>query len=446
MNSLKSLETDKISKLIRVYSIPAIIGMVVNAIYNIVDRMFIGQYVGEQALAGLTITFPLTNILFAVALLIGVGSSSLISNKLGEKDIDGASSIFGVSITYSVISTLVMCGLSFIFRKQLLVILGGTPDIVVYAEEYLNIILLGFIFVMVSYVLSNNIRSEGKPLITMTSMSIACVTNIIFDYIFIAILGLGVKGAAWATFLGQFVGLAIVSMFYIRKQSVLKFNKSMFRLNIDIIKQINKIGLSSCIINIGNAVTLILMNNNLTKYGGAGAIAAMSVAFSVQTLVFMPLFGLRQGLQVIMGYNYGAGNNKRVYDTLFTGIKYGTIFSAVFFVAIMFSPEFFVSFFLKSDSEIFGMAINCLRIFFSILPLYPLLFFGLALFQSTKRGNLANFVSVAKQVVVIPLIYIFPIFFGLYGVYSSVIFTDLITIVIVAYFILKEYKIDMSDK
>ncbi len=446
MNDLQTLETDKISKLIRIYSVPAIIGMVVNAIYNIVDRMFIGKYVGEQALAGLTITFPLTNILFAVALLIGVGSSSLISNKLGEKDIDGASSIFGVSLTYSVIATFIMCGLSYVFRNELLVILGGTPDIVVYAEEYLNIILLGFIFVMVSYVLSNNIRSEGKPLITMTSMSIACITNIIFDYLFIAVLGLGVKGAAWATFLGQFVGLCIVSMFYLRKQSVLKFKKSMFKLNFNVIQQINKIGLSSCIINIGNAVTLILMNNNLTKYGGAGAIAAMSVAFSVQTMVFMPLFGLRQGLQVIMGYNYGANNNKRVYETLFTGLKYGIVFSTIFYIAIMVFPELFVSFFLKSDSEIFGMAVNCLRIFFAILPLYPIMFFGLALFQSTKRGNLANIVSITKQIVVMPLIYIFPLFLGFYGVYASVIFTDFITILIVCYFVVKEYKTDMNNR
>ncbi len=444
MNSLKALETDKISKLIRVYSVPAIVGMVVNAVYNIVDRMFIGQYVGEEALAGLTITFPLTNILFAVAMLIGVGASSLISNKLGEKDTEGASKIFGVSLTYSIISTLILCGLSYVFRKQILVLLGGTPDIVVYAEEYLNIILLCFIFVMVSYFLSNNIRSEGKPLITMTSMSVACVTNIVFDYLFIVVLGLGVKGAAWATFLGQFVGLVIVSMFYIRKQSTLKFTKSMFKLDMPTIKEINKIGLSSCIISIGNAVTLILMNNNLTKYGGAGAIAAMSVAFSVQTMVFMPLFGLRQGLQVIIGYNYGAGNNKRVYDTLFTGIKYGVIFSTVFFIAIMTSPEIFVSFFLKPDSEIFGTAVDCLRIFFAILPLYPLLFFGLALCQSTQRGNIANIISIAKQIIVMPLIYIFPIFFGFYGVYAAVIFTDFITILIVVYLLFKEYKIDMK--
>ncbi len=268
MKDFNALGTEKISKLIVKYSVPAIIAMVVNAIYNVVDRMFIGQYVGEQALAGLAITYPLNTILFSFAMLVGTGSANIVSNKLGAKDIDGASKVFGTGVIYGLILTFILCGLSYIFRIDILSYLGGTPEIIPYAVEYLNIILFGFVFLMISFILTNTIRSEGKVIITMTSMISACLTNIVFDYLFIGIFGMGVKGAAYATILGQFVGLSIVSLFYLTKKSVLHLHKSDFKLDFAIMSKINTIGFSSFIINAGAALTLIVMNNRLLHYGG----------------------------------------------------------------------------------------------------------------------------------------------------------------------------------
>lgn len=441
-NSLKQLETEKLSSLIRIYSLPAIIGMVVNAIYNIVDRIFIGQYVGESALAGLTITFPLTNILFAFALLVGVGSSNLVSNKLGEKNINEASKIFCSAMTYGIILSITLCFLSYIFRENILIILGGTPDILIYAENYLSIILIGFIFTTTTYMLSCNIRAEGRPLVTMVSMSTACIANIIFDYIFIGILDFGVKGAAFATILGQFTGLCIVLQFYFRKQSKLNIKKEYFKLNSNIINNSNKIGFSSFVVSAGNAFTIIVMNNVLSSYGGSQSIAAMSVAFSIQTFVFMPIFGLRQGLTTIMGYNFGAKKIDRVYGSLFLGMKYAFAFSFICFLFIQLFPSFFVELFLNPSSETFTMAITVVRIFFIFLPLYFILFLGLSLFQATERGNLSNILSIARQVLVIPCIFIFPLFIGVYGVYFATIFCDFLSILIALFFIIREYRKD----
>ncbi len=444
MNSLNDLGTDKISTLIYKYSLPAIIAMVVNAVYSIIDRMFIGKYVGANALAGLTITFPLTNILFAFGLLIGIGSSSLVSNKLGAKDYKGASNIFGTAVVFGVVTTFVMCTFSYINRKSILVLLGGTPEIIPYAENYLNIILLGFIFSIMAFILSNLIRAEGKPIFTMVSMVAACITNIIFDYIFIALCGFGVQGAALATIIGQFVSLVIVLFFYLSKQTVLTFSKEDFIFKFSIAKDISKIGFSSFIVNAGNALTLIFMNLMLVKYGGTDAIAAIGIVFSMQTMVFMPVFGLREGLQTIMSYNYGADIMDRVYETFFKGLKISGFFMTACWLAFMIFPGFFTGFFIDKNSEIFEMTIHTARIMLMFIPFYGIQFLGLSLFQATNRGQISNIITIAKQIVVIPFIFISPLILGLDGVYIASVGADVLAIILVVIFIIKEYREDKT--
>ncbi len=444
MNSLNDLGTEKISSLIYKYSLPAIIAMVVNAVYNIIDRMFIGKYVGENALAGLTITFPLTNILFAFGLLIGIGASSIMSNKLGAKEYKEASNIFGTAISFGILTTAIICAFSYINRQSILVILGGTPEIIPYAENYLNIILLGFIFSIMAYILSNLIRAEGKPFFAMASMITACLTNIVFDYIFIAVCGFGVQGAALATIIGQFVSLIIVISFYLTKRTVLTFSKKDFIIKFYIIRNIVKVGFSSFIINAGNAITLILMNQMLVKYGGTDAIAAIGIVFSMQTMVFMPVFGLRQGLQIIMGYNYGAEIMDRVYETFFKGLKISSIFMTTCYLAFMIFPGFFTGFFLNSDSEIFDLTIHTARVMLMFLPFYGIQFLGLSLFQATGRGQISNMITVIKQIAVIPFILFFPILLGLDGVYIASVGADVLAIILVVLFVVKEYRGDKT--
>ncbi len=441
-NSLNNLGTEKISTLIYKYSLPAIIAMLVNAIYGIVDRIFIGHFVGENALAGLTITFPLTNILFAFSLLIGVGAANIISNNLGAKNFDKASKTFGTAVCFGVLATLTLATLAYLFRDDILLILGATPEIFTYAEDYISIILFGFAFAMMSFIFTSTIRAEGKPYYTMISMSTACIANIIFDYIFIGIFGWGVKGAAAATILGQFISLVIVMYFYLGKKSVLKLSKSEFSFDFNIAREMSKIGFSSFLLNAGNAITLIFMNNQLTNFGGSGAIAAISVAFSIQTVVFMPVFGLRQGVQTIIGYNYGAKQTRRVYDSLFLGMKIAAIFTFSCYIVIMAFPSTLVGLFLKADSAIFDQTIHTVRLFLIILPLYFIQFLGLTFFQATGRGQISNFITIARQLIVIPCIIIFPLYLGLDGVYIASIFCDILSISAVLICILREYRHD----
>ncbi len=442
MKDINALGTEKVSKLLIKYSVPAIIAMIVNAIYNVVDRMFIGHFVGDEALAGLAITYPLNTILFSFSMLIGTGCSNILSNRLGSKDIDGASKVFGSGMTYGVILTFILCIISYVFRFPILSSLGGTPDILPFAEQYLNITLLGFVFLMISFILTNTIRSEGKVIITMTSMIAACITNIILDYIFIVPLQMGVKGAAIATILGQLVGLLILASFYFRKHSALHLHKSNFKFNLDLVNQINKIGFASFFINAGAAITLIIMNKELLKYGGIDAISAMTIAFSIQSLVFMPIFGLRQGVQAIMGYNYGAKNIHRVYEALFLGMKVAGAYSIVSFIIIMLFPQNLALLFLKSDTQILDLTTKALRLFLLTLPIFFIHVFGVTLFQATSKGNLANFVTLVKQLLIIPFVLVLPIFFGLDGVFYASPVSDLISITLVIYFIIKEYKYD----
>lgn len=441
--SVNELGTQKISKLLIKYSVPAIIAMFVNAIYNVVDRIFIGQYVGEDALAALTIVFPLMSILFAFALLVGTGGANIISNKIGEKNIDVASKTFCNTILFGFILAIFLSIFTYTFRFDFLSILGGTSETVLYAEEYLNIILLGYVFQFLSFILTNAVRAEGKILLSMASMITSAVINIVLDYIFIGIMGFGVSGAAFATIIGQSVGFIILSTFYIRGKSILKLNKQNFVLDFNLLKNVTKIGFSSFIINAGGAISVTIMNNGLLKYGGNQAITAMGTTFSIQTLLYMPLIGLRQGMTPILGYNYGAKNKDRVYETLFLAMKVAFVFSIICFTLVETRPEFFVLFFLKEGSDTIPLAKDTLRIFLLMFPVYFINLYSLTLFQATQRGNLANIITILRQVIFIPVVIAMAYMFGLYGIIFATPVCDFLAVVVSGVLLIKEYRQDM---
>lgn len=444
MSEVKELETEKISKLLFKYSLPTIVAMLVNAIYNVVDRIFIGQYVGENALAGLSIVFPIMTILFSFAMLVAIGGSNLISNNLGAGKKDEASKIFCVTICYGVILSITSIVITYIFRFDFLKMVGANDDTIIYAEQYLNIILYGYIFQLMSLILNNSVRAEGMAKLAMKSMITSAITNIFLDYIFIAKLNLGVRGAGLGTIIAQFIGFLILSSFYVRKKSILTVKLEYFKLDLKRISNINRIGFSSFAVNSGSAISTMIMNNSLLYYGGNQAITSMSTAFSIQTLVYMPLFGLRQGMSPIMAYNYGAKNNKRVYDTLFLGMKVACLFSIVCFILIESFPYFFVSFFIKPDSNTMELAVHTLRIFMLMLPIFFINVFGLTLFQTTNRGTLANILTICRQLLIIPFIIFLPKVMGLDGVIFATPISDFIYTSVTFVLILVEYRKDKN--
>lgn len=440
------LEEKSVGRLLLSYSIPAVIAMVVNAIYNVVDRIFIGKFVGEEALAGIAVIFPVMVLIFSFATLIGVGGSTLLSINLGKKDIESAKKDFGVSISYGVILIGVVLVLISIFKVPILNGLGATDDVIEYSLSYLTIILYGGIFQMLSFIFNNSTRAEGRAFISMGSMITAALTNIVLDYVFIVIFNMGVEGAAIATIIGQFVGFLILVSYYLSGKSILKLKLKDYIPNFQIIKKINAIGFASFILNAGGSIAIIFMNIKFREFGGTSAITAIAAIGSFNTLVTMPIMGVRQGAQPIMGYNYGAKRMDRVYETLKIAIIATTIFTTIAFILVEIAPKFVISFFIDPNSNTAILAEEGLRIFMIALPILSINIIGVAFFQSTGRSSISIFLGAFRQIfIIIPLIFMLPIFFSLNGVFLASPLADIIATVVTFILIMREYKKDKKN-
>ncbi|MDF2942759.1 MAG: putative efflux protein family [Herbinix sp.] len=442
----KGLGTKSINKLLLQFSVPAVIAMIVNAIYNIVDRIFVGKYVGETALAGLTISFPIMMCIFAFAGLVGVGGSALMSIRFGEKDIRGVSHVLGNMMSLGTIITGITLITIFFNLNDLLVIFGATPEIIASASSYMKIILAGFIFQMLAFSLSGAVRTEGQPILSMISMMISAVTNIILDYIFIAIFNWGVEGAAYATIAGQLLGLLILLSFYFRGKSSLRFKLKDFLPDGKVVIAILSIGFASLITTLGTSIAMTFLNRSLSKYGGVAAITSMGAINSLYTLFIMPIMGLQQGMQPIIGYNHGANLRKRVYETLKKGLIVAITFSTIVFLALEIFPELFISMFLDPSSATIDGAVKGLRILIIMLPLLSINLLGVGFFQSIARGTASIALGLLRQLILlVPIVMILPKFTGLTGVWAATPVADGIAIIVTAIVLIINYKNEKSN-
>lgn len=447
MEKTNELGSKPIGQLLAQYSIPAVIAMLVNAIYNVVDRIFIGQFAGESALAGLTIAFPIMMIIFAFASLIGAGGAALLAIKLGEKDTVGANHVFGNTLSFGLIVTAITLITVSFNLDGLLSLFGATPEVLGYASTYMAIILGGFIFQMVSFILNSSVRTEGYPVFSMVAMIASAVTNIILDYIFIGIWGMGVAGAAYATIAGQFAGLFILLSFYLRGKSSLKLRLKHLIPDFKVIKDIVSIGFASFVSTIGTSVAMSFMNISLGQYGGTQAITSMGAINSLYTFFIMPIMGITQGMQPIMGYNHGANEPKRVTGTLKLGMIVGVGFSTVVFGLLMIFPEPFVGMFLEAGSETVDVAVNGLRIFIFMLPLLSINLMGIMYFQSTADGRTSMILGMLRQFIfLLPLLFILPNFMGLNGVWLATPIADALAISVTIIALLKATKNDTLNE
>lgn len=441
MEKTNELETKSIGRLLAQYSIPSVIAMIVNAIYNVVDRIFIGQVTGEEALAGLTIAFPVMMILFAFAALVGAGGAALLSINLGKKDIRSTSHVFGNMLSVGAIITLISVVVMSINLESVLSIFGATKSVMTYSSDYMRIIIYGFIFQMFSFNLSSAIRAENQPILSMISMLVSAITNIILDYVFIVILDWGVKGAALATISGQFLGLIILTTFYLRGKSVLKLRLKDFLPDWSVYSKIIAIGFSTFVSTIGTSVAMSFLNRGLVKYGGTSAITSMGAINSLYTLFIMPIMGIQQGMQPIIGYNHGAKRNDRVYKTLKLGIIIGVIFSTIVFLLLEIFPVTFISMFLDPDSTTIPIAVTGLRIYIIMLPVLSINMFGIAFYQSTARSTQALLLGILRQfILLIPIVLIMQNIFGLIGVWASAPISDGIAILVTIIALVISYK------
>ena len=441
MDKQKNLRDMPIGRLLWTFSLPSIIAMVVNAIYNVVDRMFIGRFAGEEALAGLTVAFPVMMILFAMATLIASGGSALMSIQLGRRDIRKAGEFFGNSISLGILLNLTVLVILQWKMDAVLGIFGADPSTSALAKSYLRIILSGFIFHMLAFVFNFTVRTEGQAHLPMIAMILSALTNIVLDALFVIVFGWGVEGAAIATIIGQFLGFGLLLSFYIRGKSSIKMYLEDFRLKWSLVKEILVTGAATFASTVGNSIALGFLNYRLTYYGGTQAITSMGAINSLFTLFFMPLMGLQQGMQPIVGFNHGAEQHDRVNRTMKLAMLWATAFSTLVFICLRLFPRVLLGMFIAPESMTMGMAIQGMRIFFLMLPFVGVNILGVSFFQATAQGHKALILSMLRQFLcLIPLLSILPPIYGLEGVWAAVPGADGIAILITALALTLDYR------
>lgn len=441
MTKTKELGTKPISSLLLQYSVPAVIAMLVNAIYNVVDRVFIAKFTGELALAGLTISFPIMMLIFAFAGLVGAGGVSLISIRLGEKDKSGADHVFTNVLVISLIVGVIVA-LGVFFNLELLIKLCGADESVLpYASSYMKIILLGINFQLISFSLNNIVRAEGEPKLAMIAMISSAIANIILDYLFIGLFGWGVKGAALATIIGQFVGFAILVSYYLRGKGVLKFHMKDMMPDFKLVGKIFSIGAATFFGTLGTSVSAGLLNTALQNYGGNAAITSMGAINSLYTIFIMPIMGMQQGLQPIIGYNYGANLLSRVKKALGMAMVVAVGFSTVVFAIMEIFSSTVIQLFISQESPTMSVAVNGLRLFIIMLPVVSINILGAAYFQSVANAKVSLFLGISRQVIfLIPAILILPNLLELNGVWISTPVADGLSVVTTILFLIPVFR------
>ncbi len=439
-NNNHELGNQNITKLLIKFSTPAIIGMVTNALYNLVDTIVLGRGVGTLAIAGLAIGFPIQMISLAIGQTVGIGAASIISRSLGAGNYEKAYKTAGNSFLTSIALGIIMLVLGLIFIKPLLLLFGATDTILPYADEYMRIIFLGSPFFIFA-VSSNNIaRSEGSPMIAMTSMMIGAILNIILDPIFVFIYGWGIAGAAYATIISQFVSFVFLAAYFLSKKNILRIKVKHLYPDIKILFETFAVGSASFARQATGSILAIILNNSLKVYGGDLYIAIFGVINRVMMFMFMPVFGIVQGLQPIIGFNFGARKMQRVKRAMFEATIVITIMMTLGFLIMQIFPSFVLSVFSK-DTLLIQKGAPIMRIVLAMIPIIGIQIVGATYYQAVGKSLEAMFFSMARQVIFfIPLILTIPIFLRLTGVWLSFPIADLLSTILTVVWLMKEFK------
>ncbi|MCE5222516.1 MAG: MATE family efflux transporter [Clostridium sp.] len=448
MNSQKRLGEMKVGKLLLEFSIPAIIGMLVNTLYNIIDRIFIGHIegIGSLAMAGVGVTMPLMFIILAFGMLIGIGTATRISIKLGQHDKEGAEKHLGNAFTLIIIISILLTIFGLLFANPLLKMFGASENIIGYGEQFIQVIFIGCIFNLISFSLNHSIRSDGSPKIAMASMLISAIINIILDPIFIFGLNLGVRGGALGTVVAQIVSSIGIIYYFTKGSSTLKIRKKNLKLDKSVVLSIFAIGISPFSMQLAQSAVQIACNNSLQTYGGDLAVSAMTIINSLAMVFLMPIFGLNQGLQPIIGYNFGAEKHDRIKQAVKYGVITATIIVTMGFLVIEGFSEKLVMIF-NNDSSLIEITSHGMRIFLIMLPFIGGQIIVTNYFQSIGRVKISMFLSLLRQVIIlIPCLLIIPMFKGLDGVWIAGATSDVLSVIITLFVFIKTAKGLMGNR
>lgn len=439
-NSPLILGTEPVGKLLTQYAIPAIIAMTASSLYNIADSIFIGQGVGAMAIAGLALTFPLMNLAAAFGSLVGVGASTLVSVKLGQKDYEGANNVLGNVLVLNVVMGLLFSVVFLMFLDPVLYFFGASEQTLPYAKDYMRVVLYGNVVTHMYLGLNSVLRSSGFPRMAMYATLLSVVINCVLNPIFIFWLGWGIKGAAWATVISQVISLTGQLIHFSRPTQLLHFRKGIYHLRKDLVDGIFSIGLSPFLMNMCSCLIVLLINLGLKEHGGDIAIGAYGIVNRVVFLFIMIILGFNQGMQPIAGYNYGARQFDRVFEvtkqTTFCAVA---VASTGFIICELF-PEIVVRMFTR-DEALIDVAVKGLRIVFAVFPIVGFQMVATNFFMSIGKSRMAIFLSLTRQMIfLIPALLILPKLIGTPGVWGSIPLADLTASLVTAFVLFRQFK------
>ena len=435
-----AFRSQKIWILVWDYSLPSIVGTLVTALYNVVDRIFIGQVEGAFAISGLAITFPVMTLTSSLGMLVGSGAAARISISLGKRDHHAAEQILGNSLLLTVILNAVFITLFYIYLEPILMAFGASSLTYPYARDYLEIVLLGNVFVSLCYNFNAMMRSSGYPTKAMVTMLIGAVLNLILSPLFLFVFKLGIRGVAWATVISMFIGMLFVMHHFTLRSSVIRLRWRNIRLKGRIILSIITIGLSPFSMQVAASAVALLMNTSLLRYGGDLAVGAYGIVNSILMLVLMVVLGLNQGTQPIIGYNYGAGNYHRVRETLFYALRMATLFTTAGFILGQFFPQLLASAF-TTDEELLEISSTGLRIAMLALPLVGFQIVSSNFFQSIGFAVKSIIQSLSRQLIfMVPGIILLPRIWGLKGLWIAIPVSDTLAAMLSLYLLVIQLR------
>ena len=441
-----SFSSESIGKLLIKQAVPASIGILVMSLNILIDTIFVGHWIGSQAIAAINVVLPVSFFIAALGMAIGIGGSSIISRALGANDKSKALITFGNQISMTIILTLILVFFGLIYIDNIIPVFGGKGTIFEPAKIYYRIVLYGVPFLALSMMGNTVIRAEGKPKFAMYAMMIPSVTNLLFDYIFINIMDLGMTGAAWATTGSYILCFIFIFWFFISDNSEMKALALHFKLKRSIVSEITNLGSVTLSRQAVVSITYLLMNNILFDFGGETSVTSYAIVSRMLMFALFPIFGITQGFIPIAGYNYGAKNYDRVKQIIRISIMYAIVIAFLIFVLLIGFPELITRIF-TTDPLVIEKTPTAMRWVFAATPIIAIQLIGAAYFQAIGKAIPALLLTLSRQgFFFIPLIFILPLWYGELGVWIAFPVSDVLSTSLTAYVLYREVSVKLISK
>ena len=434
------LGTGLVPKLLIRHAVPSSIGILVMSLNILIDTIFVGQWIGPEAIAAINVVLPVSFFIAALGMSIGVGGASIISRALGNNEKKKAILTFGNQLTMTLLMTVILVFFGLVFVDSIIPLFGGKGNLFLPAKIYYTIILYGVPVLAFCMMANNSIRAEGKPKIAMYAMLLPSISNLFLDYIFIYVLDMGMYGAAWATTISYIVCASYILLFFLSGESELKLNFIDLKLKKSIVKQISSLGFVTLVRQAMVSITVLLLNNILFELGGESIVAVYAIISRMLMFATFPILGITQGFLPIAGFNYGAKKFERVKEVIKVSFKYATIL-AVFISILIFCLANQIPKIFTSDDLINKEAPIALKIVFSLLPIAGIQLIGAAYFQAIGKALPALLLTLTRQAFFfIPLVFLFSFKMGVFGVWLSFPVSEFLATIVTVYYLNREMK------